>query len=70
LRHRPKVSERGSTTVSFAIDGGGALGHVRIDQSSGNKGLDQKAVQMVHDAAPFPPPPKSTSSYSIRIDFQ
>jgi len=69
-RHKPRSVERGSTTVTFAIEANGALGNVRIGQSSGNVQLDQMAIQMVRDAAPFSPPPHGASSYTIRIDFQ
>ena len=69
-RHKPTAVERGSTTVTFQIGGGGVLGDVRVGQSSGNARLDQVALQMVRDAAPFPPPPNGASSYTIRIDFQ
>jgi periplasmic protein TonB len=69
-RHKPRAVERGRTTVTFAIGASGAPGNVRVGQSSGNVRLDQVALQMVRDAAPFPPPPNGASSYTIRIDFQ
>jgi protein TonB len=68
--HKPTAVERGSTTVTFEIGGGGVLGDVRVGQSSGNARLDQTALQMVRDAAPFPPPPSGASFYTIQIDFQ
>jgi TonB family protein len=70
VRHKPKAVQRGSTTVTFEIGASGALGYVRVDQSSGNARLDQLALQTVHDSAPFPLPPNGASSYTIRIDFQ
>jgi periplasmic protein TonB len=69
-RHKPSAVERGSATVSFSIDADGALSNVRIGQSSSNVQLDQKALQLVRDAAPFSPPPHGRSSYTIRIDFR
>jgi protein TonB len=69
-RHKPTAVQRGSTTVAFEIGGSGVLGDVRVRQSSGNARLDQMALQMVHDVAPFPPPPSGASSYTIQIDFQ
>ena len=69
-RHKPRAVERGSTTVTFAIGASGGLGNVRVGQSSGNARLDQMALQMVRDAAPFPPPPSGASFYTIQIDFQ
>jgi protein TonB len=69
-RHKPKAVQRGSTTVTFKIGASGALGYVRVDQSSGNARLDQLALQTVQDSAPFPLPPNGASSYMIRIHFQ
>jgi protein TonB len=69
-RHKPRAVERGSATVTFSIDADGALGNMRIGQSSSNVQLDQMALQLVRDAAPFSPPPHGASSYTIRIDFQ
>jgi TonB family protein len=69
-RHKPRAIERGSATVTFSIDADGALGNVRIGQSSSNARLDQMALQLVRDAAPFSPPPHGRSSYTIRIDFR
>ncbi|HEX9596239.1 MAG TPA: energy transducer TonB, partial [Anaerolineales bacterium] len=66
-RHKP--SNRGSTTVTFEIGANGALGKVRVSQSSGNAWLDQMALT-VRNSAPFPLPPNGPSSYSIQIDFQ
>ena len=69
-RHKPKAVQRGGTTVTFEIGASGALGYVRVDQSSGNARLDQLALQTVQDSAPFPLPPDGASSYTIRIVFQ
>ena len=68
--HKPRAVQRGSTTVTFELGASGALGSVRVRQSSGNAGLDQMALQTVRDAAPFAPPPNGASAYTIRIDFQ
>jgi periplasmic protein TonB len=69
-RNRPIAVERGSTTVIFAIGSSGALNNVRVGHPSGSTGLDQIALQMVREAAPFTPPPDGASSYTIQIDFQ
>lgn len=69
-RHKPITIQRGSTTVTFAIDASGALSVVRVSQSSGNAQLDQMALQIVRSSAPFPLPPNGPSSYTIRINFQ
>jgi TonB family protein len=43
-RHKPRAVQRGSTTVTFEIGASGALGQVRVSQSSGNAWLDQMAL--------------------------
>ena len=69
-RHKPTAGERGRTTVTFDIGASGALGDVRVGQSSGSAQLDQIALQTVRNAAPFPPPPDGPASYTIQIDFR
>lgn len=71
-RHKPRVGQRGSTTVTFAIGAGGALRFVRVARSSGNTRLDQMALATVRNAAPFPAPPGVTTGaapFTVRIDF-
>ena len=68
-RHKPKAGQRGSTTVVFAIGGNGALRGLKVGRSSGNARIDQLALATVRSAAPFPPPPSGSASYTIRIDF-
>jgi periplasmic protein TonB len=68
-RHKPRAGQRGSATVVFSVGASGALGGVRIGQSSGNSRIDQLALATVRGAAPFPPPPSGPASFSIRIDF-
>jgi protein TonB len=69
-RNKPRAGQKGSATVVFSIGAGGALGGVRIGQSSGNTKIDQLALATVRGAGPFPPPPSGVASFSIRIDFQ
>jgi protein TonB len=68
-RHKPRAGQSGSTTVVFAIGGNGALRGLRVGRSSGNARIDQLALATVRSAAPFPPPPSGSASYTIRIDF-
>ena len=68
-RHKPRAGQSGSATVMFTVGASGALGGVRIGQSSGNSRIDQLALATVRGAAPFPPPPSGPASFSIRIDF-
>lgn len=68
-RHKPRAGQRGSTTVVFAIGGNGTLRGLKVGRSSGNARIDQLALATVRSAAPFPPPPSGSASYTIRIDF-
>jgi protein TonB len=68
-RHKPRAGQSGSTTVVFAIGGNGALRGLKVGRSSGNARIDQLALATVRRAAPFPPPPSGSASYTIRIDF-
>jgi protein TonB len=68
-RHKPRAGQSGSALVMFAIGENGGLRGLRIGRSSGNARIDQLALATVRGAAPFPPPPSGTASYSIRIDF-
>ena len=68
-RHKPRAGQSGSTTVMFAIGENGALRGLKVGRSSGNTRIDQLALATVRGAAPFPPPPSGTASYTIRIDF-
>lgn len=70
-RHKPKAAQRGSATVSFAINAAGGLSFVHVSRSSGNSRVDQLAIRTVRSAAPFPHPPESLRGrpYTIRIDF-
>jgi protein TonB len=68
-RHKPRAGQSGSALVMFAIGENGGLRGLKIGRSSGNARIDQLALATVRGAAPFPPPPSGTASYSIRIDF-
>lgn len=68
-RHKPRAGQSGSTTVVFAIGANGTLGALRVGRTSGNTRIDQLALATVRNAAPFPPPPAGSASYTIRIDF-
>jgi protein TonB len=69
-RHKPRAGQSGSTTVVFAIGATGMLGELRVGRSSGNARIDQLALATVRGAAPFPPPPGGSASFSIRIDLR
>jgi periplasmic protein TonB len=69
-RHKPRLGQPGSTTVAFAIGSSGALRALRVSRSSGNAGLDRRALATVRQAAPFPPPPIAGVAYTIQIYFR
>ncbi len=59
-RYRPAgVQSGGVVVVSFAVSQSGSLRYARIGRSSGNRALDQAAVNAVRRAAPFPRPPSN-----------
>ena len=74
-QNRPDgLSQRGTTIVSFVISSSGALSHVAVASSSGNRQLDSAAIQAVRNSAPFPTPPSNLSqsqlTFSINFVFQ
>lgn len=66
-RHKPRDGRRGSASVTFGIAANGQLRFVRVSGSSGDSRLDKLAIATVRKAAPFPPPPAGSPSYTIRI---
>ena len=65
---KPRVNARGTATISFSIAPGGGLAGVSIARSSGSAALDQAAVRLIRQAAPFPRPPAGAQrQFSIRI---
>ncbi|SEP21687.1 outer membrane transport energization protein TonB [Salinihabitans flavidus] len=65
---KPRVNARGTVVVAFTISSGGGLASVSLAQSSGNGALDQAAVRLVRNAAPFPEPPSGARrTFSIEI---
>ena len=60
----------GSTGVHFTIDEAGALVAVEIVHPSGIAALDERALAIVHKAAPFPPPPQGAlRSFDANVNF-
>lgn len=65
---KPDISARGSAIVAFSIADGGGLASVSLARSSGSASLDNAAIRLVRNAAPFPPPPQGARrSMSIEI---
>ena len=51
---------RGQAIVSFTVDDQGRVVDLKIAASSGTPTLDAIALDMIREAAPFPPPPPGT----------
>ncbi|WP_323769516.1 TonB family protein [Antarctobacter sp.] len=65
---RPKVNARGTAVVSFTVTSSGGLASVSLSRSSGSSTLDRAALQVVRNAAPFPPPPSGARrGFAIQI---
>ena len=61
---------RGHVMVSFTLDDSGGIGDLRVAQSSGTAAVDAAALDMVREAAPFPPPPPGGQrSFSPVLSF-
>lgn len=60
-RFYPSAARRdrltGTTTVSFTLNGAGKVTAARVVRSSGERILDEAAVEMVRRASPYPPIP-------------
>ena len=72
--HRPDhVRVAGRTVILFTVALNGNLQMVRVLTPSGNDRLDQVALDVVRNAAPFPPPPSTSTAedltFSIPFDF-
>ncbi|SMO56000.1 outer membrane transport energization protein TonB [Thalassovita litoralis] len=66
---RPRVRSPGAAVVVFAVAQSGQLSSVSLGRSSGSSHLDQAALRLVRQAAPFPAPPKGAQRrFSIRIE--
>lgn len=72
LSRRPSSAGHGTAVVSFGLSTSGGLQFARIARSSGNSGLDQKALASVRGASPFPAPPEGAAASQLRfsIPFQ
>ena len=61
---------RGQVIVSFSVDDQGQVADLKIVQSSGVPAVDWLALDMVREAAPFPPPPPGiTRTFTPALSF-
>lgn len=73
-RHAPSSGESsGTVTISFSLTRGGQLLGAHLARSSGSTTLDQKALQAVRSANPFPPAPVElaggTFPFTVPVHF-
>lgn len=55
---RPTYPVEAETLVTFTVADDGTIADASVAQSSGSDPLDETALQIVRNAAPFPPPPE------------
>lgn len=66
-RSPTNAGHRGTTIVSFGVTTSGGLSYARVSRSSGNRGLDQRALASVRGASPFPRPPTGARASQLRF---
>lgn len=74
-RRKPRsAGGRGTVGLTLRISRSGKLLGARVASSSGNRDLDDKALQAARRAAPYPQPPRELSGQSlalrIRLSFR
>lgn len=73
--HKPRgVQIRGTVTIGFQLDRGGAVLSLEVVRSSGNLNLDRIALRSIRQSGAFPQPPAELASsqlhFIIPIDFR
>lgn len=64
-----KSMVEGKVTVRFTVTMDGHVSSVQVASSSGNRQLDQAAVQAVNDASPFSRPPVSLFKGPLKMEI-
>lgn len=71
MRHKPEQARfLGNVTVRFVIAQDGGLTETAVMQSGGTDALDRSALEAVHKAAPFPPPPQDSGPAPVAFTIQ
>jgi periplasmic protein TonB len=76
VRYKPgttSVDGSGTASLSFTINRSGSIVSSRLSGSTGSSTLDQKALEMVRRANPFPAPPSEVGggsfTFSVPVHF-
>ncbi len=64
-REPRRLRSPGTAIVTFSLATDGGLLAAEITRSSGLEPVDRAAIEAVHDAAPFPPPPPGVSQAQL-----
>jgi TonB family C-terminal domain len=62
-----KMKRQGVVTLQFSIDRNGVVTQAKVTSSSGYKGLDDAALEMLAKASPLPKIPKSMRQDSLTL---
>ena len=60
-------NDKGTAQLAFSLDRLGKVTAARVTKSSGSGALDQEALDLVHRAQPFPPPPAAMPGAQIDL---
>lgn len=59
--------DQGTAIVTFVLDRVGHVLSVTLRRSAGSPALDAEAIELIHRAAPLPPPPEAISGTTITL---
>jgi protein TonB len=65
----PRLQSAPTVIVTFVIHRSGSISDVRLEQSSGNRTLDDSALRAIYEASPFPPLPAQYERGDATIEF-
>ena len=66
----PRLRTAPPAIVTFTLRRNGSISDVRLENSSGNRALDDSAQRAILEAAPFPPLPPEYERNDARVEFQ
>jgi len=66
----PNLHTAPPAIVTFTLRRNGSISDVRLENSSGNRALDDSALRAIHEAEPIPPLPTEYERNDARVEFQ